>query len=138
MQARMDRMCHGYSNPLRLYWRQGNWCITAEDMDFAYRHSVLHDRRGIVVEATFELQHGERNDISETMAAYKDRRRRTQPLQMACAGSVFRNPPGDHAARLIEAAGLKGIPQLVAHRFPPCMPISLLIPAKRQQRTFHP
>lgn len=82
-----------------------------EDMDFAYRHSVLHDRRGIVLEAAFELQHGERNVISETMAAYKDRRRRTQPLQMACAGSVFRNPPGDHAARLIEAAGLKGMTQ---------------------------
>ena len=43
------------------------------------------------------------------MASYKDRRRRTQPLQMACAGSVFRNPPNDHAARLIEAAGLKGL-----------------------------
>lgn len=42
------------------------------------------------------------------MATYKDRRRKTQPLQQPCAGSVFRNPPGDHAARLIEAAGLKG------------------------------
>ena len=43
------------------------------------------------------------------MAAYKERRLRTQPLQMACAGSVFRNPPDDFAARLIEEAGLKGM-----------------------------
>ena len=78
-------------------------------MGFAYRHSVLHQRRGIVVRAVFELANGDRKEIAAAMATYKDRRRRTQPLTMACAGSVFRNPPGDHAARLIEAAGLKGL-----------------------------
>ncbi|KKO51488.1 UDP-N-acetylmuramate dehydrogenase [Paenibacillus sp. DMB20] len=80
----------------------------AEDMEFDYRHSVLHGKKGIVVRAVFQLRHGDRREISATMASYKDRRRRTQPLQSATAGSVFRNPPGDHAARLIEAAGLKG------------------------------
>lgn len=80
----------------------------AEDMTFAYRHSILHEHKGIVVEATFELDHGVRTEIAAAMASYKDRRRRTQPLQLPCAGSVFRNPPGDHAARLIEAANLKG------------------------------
>jgi len=80
----------------------------AEEMDFAYRHSVLHERKGIVVEATFGLKFGERREIAAALASYKDRRRRTQPLQMPCAGSVFRNPTGDYAARLIEAAGLKG------------------------------
>ncbi|OAB30136.1 UDP-N-acetylenolpyruvoylglucosamine reductase [Paenibacillus macquariensis subsp. defensor] len=80
----------------------------AEEMDFAYRHSVLHKRKGIVVEATFGLKFGERREIAAALASYKDRRRRTQPLQMPCAGSVFRNPTGDYAARLIEAAGLKG------------------------------
>ncbi|OAB33904.1 UDP-N-acetylmuramate dehydrogenase [Paenibacillus glacialis] len=78
------------------------------EMAFAYRHSVLHERKGIVVEATFELKFGERREIAAALASYKDRRRRTQPLQMPCAGSVFRNPIGDYAARLIEAAGLKG------------------------------
>ncbi|MEF2964668.1 UDP-N-acetylmuramate dehydrogenase [Paenibacillus sp. M1] len=80
-----------------------------EDMEFAYRHSVLHERRGIVAEARFALAPGDRLEIAAAMAAYKDRRRKTQPLQQPCAGSVFRNPPGDHAARLIEAAGLKGL-----------------------------
>ncbi|MDP4096933.1 UDP-N-acetylmuramate dehydrogenase [Paenibacillus sp. P96] len=81
----------------------------AEGMQFGYRHSVLHERRGIVLEAKFGLKHGDRKEIAEVLSAYKDRRRRTQPLQMACAGSVFRNPPGDYAARLIESAGLKGM-----------------------------
>ena len=81
----------------------------AKDMAFDYRHSILHERKGIVTEAVFELQYGDRKEISARMASYKDRRRRTQPLQSATAGSVFRNPPGDHAARLIEEAGLKGL-----------------------------
>lgn len=81
----------------------------AKDMAFDYRHSILHERKGIVTEAVFGLRQGDRKEISAVMASYKDRRRRTQPLQSATAGSVFRNPPGDHAARLIEAAGLKGL-----------------------------
>jgi UDP-N-acetylmuramate dehydrogenase len=44
----------------------------------------------------------------ETMNEMLDRRKQTQPLGLPSCGSVFRNPPGDHAARLIEAAGLKG------------------------------
>lgn len=79
-----------------------------EAMSFAYRHSVLQEMPGIVVEASFELAPGDRKEIAAAMASYKDRRRRTQPLQMKTAGSVFRNPPGDYAARLIQEAGLKG------------------------------
>ena len=44
----------------------------------------------------------------ETMQAMLSRRKDTQPLGLPSCGSVFRNPPGDHAARLIEATGLKG------------------------------
>jgi len=44
----------------------------------------------------------------ETMNAMLERRKTTQPLGLPSCGSVFRNPPGDHSARLIEAAGLKG------------------------------
>ncbi len=93
-------------------WEDGSRSVLGnEEMGFAYRHSVLHDRRGIVVSAVFGLERGDRKEIAAAMASYKDRRRRTQPLAMPCAGSVFRNPPGDHAARLIEAAGLKGLRQ---------------------------
>ena len=44
----------------------------------------------------------------ETLDAMLERRKATQPLGLPSCGSVFQNPPGDHAARLIEAAGLKG------------------------------
>lgn len=81
---------------------------TREDLSFRYRHSVLQERPGIVTEAVFALQPGDRKEIAGAMAAYKDRRLRTQPMQLPCAGSTFRNPEGHHAAKLIEAAGLKG------------------------------
>lgn len=80
----------------------------ADDFQFAYRHSRLHRTKAIVTEAAFQLEYGDRREIAAAMAAYKDRRKRTQPLHMACAGSVFRNPEGHYAAKLIEEAGLKG------------------------------
>jgi UDP-N-acetylmuramate dehydrogenase len=87
----------------------GEW-LTMEkgDLQYDYRHSLLHQTRGIVTDAVFELQHGDRKEIAAAMAAYKDRRLRTQPLQLPCAGSTFRNPAGHFAAKLIEEAGLKG------------------------------
>ncbi|MBO7743883.1 UDP-N-acetylmuramate dehydrogenase [Paenibacillus sp. MWE-103] len=83
----------------------------AEDMAFSYRHSCLHERPGIVTGAVFQLEEGDRKAIAEAMAAYKQRRLLTQPLQLPSAGSVFRNPPNDYAARLIQEAGLKGLRQ---------------------------
>jgi len=82
--------------------------LTNEELGFSYRTSLLQKKKGIVLEAVFCLRKGDRKEIAAVLAANKDRRRQTQPLQLPCAGSVFRNPPGDHAGRLIEAAGLKG------------------------------
>ncbi|AFC32202.1 MurB1 [Paenibacillus mucilaginosus 3016] len=79
-----------------------------DDLAYAYRHSVLQLQPGIVTEAVFGLKYGDRLEIAATLASYKARRLRTQPLQLACAGSVFRNPDGHFAAKLIEDAGLKG------------------------------
>ena len=59
------------------------------------------------LEATFRFEPG----VTASMDAMKqmlERRKATQPLGLPSCGSVFRNPPGDHAERLIEAAGLKG------------------------------
>lgn len=83
--------------------------LRKDDLAYAYRHSKLQTERGIVTEAVFRLQYGDRKEIAGAMAAYKDRRLRTQPLQLPCAGSVFRNPEGHYAAKLIEESGLKGL-----------------------------
>ncbi|MCU6709467.1 UDP-N-acetylmuramate dehydrogenase [Paenibacillus sp. J5C_2022] len=82
--------------------------LSRDDMRFSYRHSILQDMKGIVAQAAFELAEGDRLEIASAMASYKERRLRTQPLKQATAGSVFRNPSGDYAARLIQEAELKG------------------------------
>lgn len=78
------------------------------DFDFSYRRSRLHDKKGIVLSGVFSLKQGDRKKIAEDMARLKHHRRKTQPYHLPCAGSVFRNPEGDYAGRLIEQLGLKG------------------------------
>jgi UDP-N-acetylmuramate dehydrogenase len=59
------------------------------------------------IEGTFRFE-PDVTPSKQVMDDMLERRKRTQPLGLPSCGSVFRNPPGDHAARLIEAAGLKG------------------------------
>ncbi|WP_242267614.1 UDP-N-acetylmuramate dehydrogenase [Bacillus cereus group sp. BfR-BA-01352] len=83
--------------------------LTHEEMEFSYRTSVLQTKRpGIVLEAEFQLQIGEREGIVSVMQKNKDYRRETQPWNHPCAGSVFRNPLPYFAGDLIEKAGLRG------------------------------
>lgn len=88
----------------------GEWVtLSNEQLAFSYRTSALQkDLRGIVTEATFQLEEGDAEKITDALTQFKDRRRQTQPLQLPCAGSVFRNPDGDFAGRLIQEAGLRG------------------------------
>lgn len=78
-----------------------------QEFEIGYRH-VRGAEGEWFVAATLQLTPGRTEEGSARMRAYLDRRAATQPLGKPNAGSVFRNPPGDHAARLIEAAGLKG------------------------------
>jgi UDP-N-acetylmuramate dehydrogenase len=75
---------------------------------FDYRESRFKHERLVVVEASLELAHGAPQAVAGRVAEYQAQRAATQPLAEQNAGSVFRNPPGDFAGRLIEAAGLKG------------------------------
>ncbi|MBM7647216.1 UDP-N-acetylmuramate dehydrogenase [Bacillus ectoiniformans] len=83
--------------------------LSKEEMDFSYRTSLLQKKRpGVVLEAVFNLEKGDRSEITEMMKKHKDYRRDTQPWDRPCAGSIFRNPLPEHAGSLIERAGLKG------------------------------
>ncbi|HKO87953.1 MAG TPA: UDP-N-acetylmuramate dehydrogenase [Burkholderiales bacterium] len=83
------------------------------DFDIAYRHVQLKggDKIGEdewFVGAYFRFPRGNAEQARARIKTLLDQRAATQPLNLPNAGSVFRNPPGDHAARLIEACGLKG------------------------------
>jgi len=83
--------------------------MTNACLQFGYRSSWLKEHPGIVVEAAFDLAPGNRDDSLQRMRVWSQRRSSTQPLSLPNCGSVFRNPEGQHAARLIEEAGLKGL-----------------------------
>ncbi|WP_375162343.1 UDP-N-acetylmuramate dehydrogenase [Bacillus sp. V3B] len=83
--------------------------LTNEEMEFSYRTSVLQQKSpGIVVEAKFQLEEGEKEKIVSVMQKNKDYRKETQPWDLPCAGSIFRNPLPNYAGKLVEEAGLKG------------------------------
>ncbi|MBQ3951436.1 MAG: UDP-N-acetylmuramate dehydrogenase [Oscillospiraceae bacterium] len=80
----------------------------ARDCDFSYRHSAFEDKDAVIISARFRLKPGDPEKIRAIMRDLSDRRRAKQPLEFPSAGSTFKRPAGDFAARLIEAAGLKG------------------------------
>lgn len=80
---------------------------TPQDYVIGYR-SVRGPQNEWFIAGHFRLQSDAGNDGKARIKSLLAQRGATQPTQLPNAGSVFRNPPGDHAARLIEACGLKG------------------------------
>lgn len=80
-----------------------------EKFGYGYRSSILkrNEVRGIVISAQFSLKNASRESVSATIEQFSARRKATQPPG-ASMGSMFKNPEGDYAGRLIESAGLKG------------------------------
>ncbi len=85
-----------------------------ERFEYNYRSSILKQQAmpgllpAVVLEAHFALQRGDRGALEAQVADMAARRKASQPQGATC-GSVFKNPRGDYAGRLIEAAGLKGV-----------------------------
>lgn len=81
-----------------------------KELDFHYRTSFLKTHPGyICLEATIKLKPGNKEEIEELVQERKKRRLETQPLEYPSAGSVFRNPEGLFAGKLIEDLGYKGL-----------------------------
>ena len=80
-----------------------------EELKFSYRNSLLkNNNRYIVLEANIKLSQGDKNQLLEKIKKSKEERMSKQPYEYPNGGSVFKNPPGMSAGKLIEDAGLKG------------------------------
>src|SRR6266851_3243850 len=91
---------------------QRTW--SPKDLQLGYRTSALRDgplHGSLVIDATIKLERGDGDEAKRLMAKLTNERNQTQPIKTKNCGSVFVNPPGDSAGRLVQAAGLKGTRQ---------------------------
>lgn len=82
--------------------------LSAREMAFGYRHSVIQETDDIVISAKFALNPGNYDHISQEMNRLNHLRQLKQPLEFPSCGSVFKRPPGHFAGQLIMEANLKG------------------------------
>ncbi|NTU55496.1 MAG: UDP-N-acetylmuramate dehydrogenase [Anaerolineales bacterium] len=87
----------------------GKETFTAEQMGYGYRTSVLKrgEVKAVVLSAELALKNSNKEEVTVKIQQFSAHRKATQPPG-ASMGSMFKNPPGDYAGRLIESAGLKG------------------------------
>jgi UDP-N-acetylmuramate dehydrogenase len=112
----MNAGCYGgetwnYVERVSMLTRRGVFVErTKEDFQIGYRHVGLKNATDeLFAGAWLRFPAGDVEAARQRIAELLEKRIASQPLDLPNAGSVFRNPAGDHAARLIEAAGLKGI-----------------------------
>ena len=79
-----------------------------KDLDFSYRHSIFMEKDWIILKAYFKVKKGNIDEIVDLIDDRRRRRYESQPLDFPSAGSVFRNPEGNYAGKLIEDSNLKG------------------------------
>ncbi len=83
--------------------------LRAKDLSFGYRSSTLQGQPWVVNWVKLALRPDSPASVQARMEANLARRRASQPIGAASCGCMFKNPAGDHAGRLIEAAGCKGM-----------------------------
>lgn len=83
--------------------------ISKDELDYSYRHSSFQTHKDwIILAGKFQLQKKDSQSIRSLMESRRERRMNTQPLNMPCAGSVFRNPAEKAAWQIIDELGLRG------------------------------
>lgn len=85
------------------------YTMNVEDCEFEYRNSIFQKNGSIVLEAVFELEEGDQEEILAVMQDLSKKRTEKQPLNYPSAGSTFKRPEGHFAGKLIQDSGLKGI-----------------------------
>ncbi|HEY1851194.1 MAG TPA: UDP-N-acetylmuramate dehydrogenase [Candidatus Binataceae bacterium] len=81
--------------------------LTKDEVNFAYRRTDLPPRF-VITRVDFQLANGDRDELRARVTDLRSKRASRQPRGLPNAGSVFKNPPGNFAGRLLESAGLKG------------------------------
>jgi UDP-N-acetylmuramate dehydrogenase len=110
----MNAGAHGCSmadvvTEVRALTPEGERRWRGEDLAFRYRESRFQREPGVVVEAELTLRPADPRETLARLEAWLETRAESQPLGPPSSGCVFRNPPGDYAGRLIDAAGAKGL-----------------------------
>ena len=82
--------------------------LSKEELELGYRTSVIQKKNYIVLEGTFLMESGKKDEIRAKMRELNQRRRDKQPLEFPSAGSTFKRPEGYFAGKLIQDAGLRG------------------------------
>ena len=82
--------------------------LSAEELQLSYRHSIVPEIGGIVLQAAFQLAPGNVEQIRDKMEQLRKQRMEKQPLEYGSAGSTFKRPEGYFAGKLIMDAGLRG------------------------------
>ncbi len=84
--------------------------LSNEELNYSYRSSLLkNNNRYIVLEANIKLTQGDKSQLLDKIKKSKEERMSKQPYEYPNGGSVFKNPPGMSAGKLIEESGLKGL-----------------------------
>ena len=99
----------GNLSSAELLTENGKEIITVEQMIYGYRTSILKrgELKAIVLSAELALKNSTKEEVTVKIQQFSAHRKATQPPG-ASMGSMFKNPPGDYAGRLIESAGMKG------------------------------
>ena len=84
------------------------WTARVDELAYSYRKSAIQGTPIVCVRARFRGKSGDRANAVKRIKEMANERIKKQPLAQPNTGSIFRNPPGDFAGRLVEEAGLKG------------------------------
>lgn len=81
--------------------------LKKDDIKYSYRFTIFKETKDIIISAIFNLYKDDSNKLMDIVKDIRIKRVNNQPLLYKNAGSVFKNPPGDYAGRIIESLGLK-------------------------------